>query len=322
MTDLMQRLAQARPTDAELDPMWPADRRAEAWDRIRAEYDGGLAPRRTKRRARWLVAAGSAAALVACTSLLGGSPASARAQLLELAVVAAENGGPVIEEGTFLHVKTESVQRNSRIFGDGATYDTNRESWVRWDGKMWAVDTRPSAGWTDYQVFAPSDELGDPTPELVSTLPTEPAELRAYLDEHVQGSSSHEEAVFVAVYDLVQSHFLDSERLAAVLTVLADVDGVATEEVVVDGRDAVEVTFTEIWGVLKGTQSFTVDKATAQLIASNKVDPGGTYDSRTVLVEVVDEVPSDVLEVIDRHGQGARLCEDGTPADEEEGTCP
>lgn len=318
MTDLMQRIAHARPTDTELDRMWPAERRAHVLDRVR--HEARTKPRRTTpRRTRWLAAAGTAvAAAVAGPALLGGSPASARAQLIELSLAAAENGGPVISEGSYLHVKTESVQRNSAVFGDGSTYDTNRESWIRWDGTLWAIDTRPSAGWTEYHRFPASDpSLRDPTPEFVNTLPTDPTELRAYLDERVQGSSSHEEAIFVAVVDLLQSHFLDSSRLSAALGVLAEIEAVDTEDVVVDGRDAVEITYTEHWWGLSGTESVTVDRATAQVLGVAESDPGGTYDSTTTLIEVVDAVPADVLASYDQHSNGSRICADGQPADDD-----
>jgi len=142
--------------------------------------------------------------------------------------------GPVIAEGTFLHIKTEALQKNSRVFGDGQTLDTNRESWVRWDGKTWAIDTRPSAGWREYHVIPRTDEedaLSNPTPEFAASLPDDPDTLRAYLDENVSGSNSHEEALFVAVADLARSHFLPPETLSAALQVLADVDGVETEDV-------------------------------------------------------------------------------------------
>lgn len=138
----------------------------------------------------------------------------------------------------FLHVKTEALQQNSGIFGDGKTLDTNRESWIRWDGKTWAIDSRPSAGWREYQLFPRAAEpyLNNPTPESAAALPDDPDAVRTYLDEHVSGSNSHEEAIFVAVCDLTRSQFLPPETLAAALRVLADVDGIETKDVTFHGR--------------------------------------------------------------------------------------
>ena len=64
-------------------------------------------------------------------------------------------------------------------------------SWVRWDGEIWAIDTRRSAGWREYHEFARADEpsFGNPTPEFAASLPDHPDALRTYLDEHVSGSN-------------------------------------------------------------------------------------------------------------------------------------
>ena len=62
---------------------------------------------------------------------------------------------------------------------------------MRWDGEIWAIDTRPSAGWREYHEFARADEpsFGNPTPEFAASLPDHPDALRTYLDEHVSGSN-------------------------------------------------------------------------------------------------------------------------------------
>lgn len=248
-----------------------------------------------RRRTPWLAAA-AVAGLVAfpIATSLGDSSAQA---LTELASVAAEQSGPVLAPGTFLHIKTESVSERSAIFDDGKTLDTNREQWVSWDGRIMAIDSRPSAGWTDYMVFdrPRQPSFGAPTPEFAASLPDTEAELAAYLDENVSGSNSREEAIFTAVTDLAHSNFLPPETLSAALLVLADVDGVSVKDVEVDGRPAVEISYTAWWARLIVDDTVTIDKETARVINVRQSDPTGSYRSDTVLTEVVGEVPPDVL---------------------------
>lgn len=178
MPDLMQQLNDARPTETELDRTWPEDQRVEALARI---LDTPSSDTRRPRRAAWLAAAATAAGLAVVPAGVGSDPAAAQADLQKLAMAAVSSEGPVIAEGTFLHVKTEALQQNSGIFGDGKTLDTNRESWIRWDGKTWAIDSRPSAGWREYQLFPRAAEpyLNNPTPESSAALPDDPDALRS-----------------------------------------------------------------------------------------------------------------------------------------------
>lgn len=303
MTDLMQRLTAARPTEAELDTLWAPERRAATRARVLAPAS---ARPRHPRRTAWLAAAAVTGAFVVVPQVVDGGAAAAE-DLRQLAVAAAEQGGAPAR-GTFLHVTTEAVQRNSRLFGDGEVLDTNRERWIRWDGHTWAIDTRPSAGWTEHHVFERTTDVSvnNPTPEFAAALPDEPEALGAYLHENVSGSSSHEETMFVAVADLARSQMLPPETLSAALLVLADVDGVSTEDVAVEGRDAVEVTFEQWWGGLVGTQTVTFDRATGRILAERESDPGGSYESVTTMVEVVDEVPADVRADFERYDDGER----------------
>lgn len=319
MTDLMNRLSGARPTDGDLRTTWPEDERQILLDRIRAQAEGKVG--RPRRRVVWLAAAAVTTAVVVPV-VAGGGDAEARAEILRLAAVASSADGLGLTPGTYLHVKTESVQENSRLLGDGQTLDTHREAWVRWDGAMWAIDTRPSAGWTEYHHFDADAEgsFGSPTPEFVAQLPDAPAELRDYLDSTVSGSNSHDEALFVAVTDLAHSHLLDPATLAVALEAIADVDGVQTDDVVVEGRAAVEISFRRFPVDLLGVDSFTIDKETAQVLGTASSSPGGTYTSTTTLLEGVAEIPADVLAAYEQYGSGSRICADGREA-EGDGDC-
>jgi hypothetical protein len=288
MTDLMEQLRQARPTDAELERMWPIQDRAVVLDRVLTD----TTTRRTRRKA-WLVAAAITGALVVVPGVDDSGNADADFRALAMAAVRTE--GPVIQEGTYLHVKTEAIQHNSSIFDDGRTYHTNREMWVRWNGTKWAIDSPPSGRWHDYNVFFRPKHpyVNYPTPEFAASLPDDPDRLRAYLDAHVSGSNSHDEALFVAITDLARSHFMPPETLGAALKVLADVDGVETHNVTVRGRPVVEVTYDRFWGLID-THTVVLDRATARVIAEHEWNPGGTYDITTTAVEVVDHIPPQV----------------------------
>lgn len=78
------------------------------------------------------------------------------------------------------------------------------------------------------------------------------------------------------------------------MRVLADVDGVETKDVTVQGRSAVEITYSSFWGRFTGRDSITVDRDTARVISESQSDPAGTYEVTTTLVEVVTEIPQDV----------------------------
>ncbi|QCX26801.1 hypothetical protein [Nocardioides jishulii] len=314
MTDLLDRLEAARPTQAALDSRLPAD----VLERIKADVARETTPRARPphRRRRVLAAVAATIAGVVIVPVLAGSDGSAaRADLTELAMVAANSDGPAITPGTFLHVKTEALQRNSRLFGDGRTLDTHREQWVRWDGVVWVIDTRPSAGWTDYMVLPKNDGH---SPELAAELPDSASDLRAHLDRTVSGSNSHEEAIFVAITDWVYSNLLPPKTLAAALEVLADVDGVETKDVTVRGREAIEVSFNRYWFDLISTESMVIDRETARTISEYDSDLGGTYELETTLVEVVEEIPADVLRDFAAHKDDGRVYNDGhaPPADE------
>ena len=307
-----------RPTTEPLDPHWSAETLAAIMAQpVLRDGKGRTRTGRSRRRSAWLAAAAAVVGVIAVPTVMTSGGASAHAELLQLAKVAADADGPAISPGTYLHVKTESLQENSRIFSDGRRLDTDREAWVRWDGATWAVDTRPSAGWTEYHRFAAPGEasFGSPTPAFISALPDSVAELRTYLDDTVSGSNSHNEALFVAISDLAGSRMLDPKTFAVALEVLADVDGVETQDVVVDGRAAVEVRYASNFGMgFLGRESFTVERKTAQVLRVADSDPSGTYQSQTRLIEVVDEVPTSVLSKHRQYGNGSRICADGREA--------
>ena len=91
---------------------------------------------------------------------------------------------------------------------------------------------------------------------------------------------------------------------------LADVPGVAVREVVVDGRDAVELEYVRMFNSLIDSTTVTIDPATARVISERTSNPGLTYESTTTLTEVVDEIPAEVMRTLREHRNGHRVCLD------------
>jgi len=221
--------------------------------------------------------------------------------------------GPVLAEGSWLHERSTSLQRNSPTVRDGLVLDSERETWTSWDGEVYLVERRPSAGWTSYDVlderFAPS--IGNPTPAFSANLPDEAGALRAYLDQRVFGSSSHEEAVFEALIHLATSHTLPPRTLAAALEALAEVDGVQTTDERVEGRPAVEVSFED--DVTSSAETMVVDRSTGQVLAMRQHSRASDYTSTTTLSEVVTAIPADVLATFTTYGDGGITCDADRP---------
>jgi len=291
-------LSPARPTQVELDHMWSSA--------------SGRRPRRFRRTAPLVVAAAAAAVAVVTIPALDSGDAVA-ADLRDLSRAAVSYDGPVLGEGSWLHERSESLQRNDAKLSDGAVLDTHRETWTRWDGQVLLIERRPSEGWTTYDVFDDDFPASyqEPTPAFAQTLPDDAEGLRAYLDSKVFGSSSHSEALFEALTGLATSHTLPPPTLAAAYEALADIDNVRTSDVQIDGRPAVEVTYEE--ELTSSTDSITVDRATGQVLSTSLHSLQSTYTSTTVLSEVVDTVPEDVLKAFKDHEEDVRYDVTGRP---------
>jgi len=270
----------------------------------------GHRPRRSRRTAL-LVAAAAAVAAVSLPVFNSGDAVAA--DLHDLSRAAVSYDGPALREGNWLHERSESVQRNDAGLSDGAVIDTGRETWTRWDGRILLIEQRPSRGWTTYDVFDDDNPASyqEPTPEFAQTLPDDADGLRAYLDDRVDGSSSHSEALFEALTALATSHTLPPRTLAAAYEALADVDHVRTSDVEIDGRPAVKIAYEE--ELTSSAESIIVDRATGQVLSTSLRSPRSTYTSTTTLSEVVDAVPAEVLKAFQEHEEDVRYDATGRP---------
>ncbi|MXG89187.1 CU044_5270 family protein [Nocardioides flavescens] len=312
--DLLDRLADHRPTDAALDRLWSPERRAALRERL-------TEPRPVVRRRPRRVLLAAAAALVVAVpvvhEVVAPDAAQARADLTALAATAAADDGPVLAPGQYLHVRTHSEQHNRWPREGGETYINDRDAWIGWDGSYTAVETRPTrdeiAEWfRNEDTGKPS--IHDPTPAFAATLPTDAEAFRAYLEPRVSGSNSHEEALYSAVTSLIRSQYLPPDTLAAALGALADVDGVRTEDVTVEGREAVRISYDRFVVSWVSEDSVTVDRATAQPLRDENRSLQGSYRSDVLEREVVDALPAEVTAVFAAHPDGVLLCPDGSEA--------
>ena len=142
-------------------------------------------------------------------------------------------------------------------------------------------------------------DFDEPTPAFLATYPTDPDALKSFLRTRVHGSTSTDEAVFVAIGDMLRTQLPSPELRAAGFRVLAMTDHVRVTPGVADarGRSTVRVDFT---GRPHVTESLFFDPATSRI--TEEADfAGGDFVDRTVTVrnEVTHSVPRAVVACAD-----------------------
>lgn len=314
-------LSQLRPPTPTLDPEWSTQTLSAITERgidhrTQIDVDGMPSPAsarhpRRARRAALLVAAAASVAVAAIPVLDSGDAVAVDLHELSQAAIAYDSSA--LGRGTLLHERSDSSQHNDADLSDGTDLDTQRETWTSWEGDVLLIEKRPSLGWTSYDTLADQapDSYQNPTPAFADTLPNGAADLRAYLDSRVSGSSSHAEALFAALTGLATSHTLPPATLAAAYEAIADLDHVHTADVQIDGRPAIAITYEE--GQTSSTDSITVDRATGQVLIETQQSLQSTYTATTTLSEIVDTVPPAVRKAFDAHQEGVRYDAAGHP---------
>ena len=300
--DAMAGVAAYRPREQDLAREWSPDRRAAVLHRIldtpRQTGAGTGAPGRPGRgwRRPAGIAAVAAGVLVGASLLLPadlpGAPTSAAAvQLERLAVTAAASPERVIGAGEFLRLRTRDVQ-------DGAW--VARVSWTDDEGRVWRVDRgqdRPERPvWERRWTFGPGgSSVNNPSPEFLDTLPTEPDALAGYLRERVTGSTSVDEAVFVAVGDLLRTGFAPPQLRAAAIRVLRTVPRVSVEPGEDSlGRAAVVVTYVDQTARPGVTQVLLLDARTSALLEERTTAADLDFVSTVQDSDIVTDLPDRV----------------------------
>jgi hypothetical protein len=326
--DILATLATYRPSVDSVEAEWSTTERAELLAQILSEPAAAPASRlRFKPRLRTVgVLAGIAAAAVIAvlvpTLLPSGSPggpdAAAAASLHRLAQVAAGAAGPTVGPGQFQF--TESVQ--TQYIGN-PTGSAHSDQWQSGAGDVWEQTTSsaPSA-WPTGCLYRPHDApptpsgstnttyrpdprypvFGSETQAFLNTLPTDPTTLYTYLHQHTQGGTSSDDAVFLAVADLLTNGVASPQLRAASIRVLAlDQMHISVEADTHDsrGRTAIAVDYHDGHYV----DALYFDPHTSQLLEARQGDDGGkTYWTRVVIRQsVTSAVPASVLSCVAAH---------------------
>ncbi|WP_460603458.1 hypothetical protein [Jatrophihabitans fulvus] len=135
---------------------------------------------------------------------------------------------------------------------DGRLVATGERSqdWIAPDGTVWSYRTGGTGGPECFRFpLDGAPGTSSPTRSWFDGLPTDPAALDRWLRSHVSGSTSRDEAVFVAVGDMLRDGGpLASSRLrASLVSVLSRTGGVTVHRAVTgpDGRAAVRADFVD-----------------------------------------------------------------------------
>jgi hypothetical protein len=296
-------VAAYRPNETTLSAEWSSGRRTAVLEKILAEpavrtgHDL-LAIGRARRR--WVpaaVIAGAAAAAVVAIGVVlpSGTPgaatsAAAAEQLEKLAVRAEASPADLVGPGQFGHVLETFVQT-------GASAGTVvNESWTGYDGTIWRRDVNgalgPGVTYLEFPPGAGGSELSWPTPKLLASLPTNVDELNAYLRRNVTGSSSKDEAVFVAVGDLLRGGYAPPALRAAMIRVLELTPHItATKTHDSLGRPAYRIDFVDHAIRPHETETLMFDPNTSAILEEADRNPISSYTGTYTEDTTVDSVP-------------------------------
>jgi hypothetical protein len=303
----LARLAGHRPTSDELVAAWSSSRRERVLDGILTAISSdarletarnrtprhigatvGGAPTRGRRRLVALVgiAAAAAVAISVVPALLSPQSLPAADAIDRLAQAAGRSQALVIPDGKFLHMIVEETQHGG---GESANGTRTHESWTDADGHLWRKDT--DNGQVSY-LSLPSLDGGpvDMSPRGVAKLPTDADALLDHLESRVEGSTSRDEAVFVAVGDMTRMGYTPPAVRAAAIQALGTLPEVSAEE----SHGQVTLTYTDDSARPGVRQSLVFDAATTRLVAETLTAPDMTFRSETLSSEVVDGVPAAV----------------------------
>lgn len=292
----MDAVISARPEADAIDQAWYIGRRQQVLQQVMATARPVAAPTPLRpRRPRWgLIAA--AVALVAAAGLFAqvllpmGAPGSPQAAAALDRLASAVPVQEPIPDGHFeltVYQETGKAETENGFIA----YRTERSTWLAPDGWAWARQTGDDAA---YHLFSPVPRNYD-----LNLVPADPTVMEAYLRARVMGSSSVEEALFVAVVNTLSFDPTPAATRAAAIRMLAGVPGVTVTEGATDprGRPATEVRFVDEKHRPGVANSLYLDPADAQLLAEvQTVDGKPDYTCVYIERRIVDSLPADVVE--------------------------
>lgn len=273
MSDPIDRLSAYRPTTTILEAQWGPEARALLRDQIPAEPASRGRLRFVPRR-QWPAAAAiaSGAAVVAA---LGG---------VVVAVASRSDDGGAVASGFVTgerrdtprvgaHQYAYRAETGYSIKADGTAVRTGTSrDWVSPDGTDWSIRTGDGIGAPGcFRFPLPGGaSFQTPTQAFFDGLPTEAGALRKYVRSHVSGSTSRDEATFVAAGDMLRYTDLlaSSDLRAAYVQVLAQTGYTTLHEQDTDqlGRPAIRADFVDATNRPGETSSLYFDPQTFQLL--------------------------------------------------------
>ena len=319
-TDSLTRLATIRPDEDTLARDWSPARRADVLARVHAATSDAPAAATvtplTRRRllpARRLVAASVllAVGFAGASVVTSGMPSASA--LESLARTARAQAATAIPAGQFAHLVTTSTQTGFQVSapdpvkaaagdlpGDPARTETRvLESWTSADGITWRHDTESMSSAAAAGATTTRDwrfcSSGQFSPSSVAALPTTASALEASVRASAQGSNSADEAVFVALGDLLRLGYADPALRAAAIDVLAGIPGVTTSTVTRNGQPALVVVFRDEAHRPGVAQTLTFDPGTSVLVAEGMTAPDTAYSAVHSQQQFTAEVPAAVV---------------------------
>lgn len=298
MTNLLDR---TRPTRDAVAGEWTSADSARILETVKST------PTQRRHARRWLIGAAAAGVAGALTvpALVPGwfLPSASAAELEPVAAAAGARPSLTWVEGQFLHTRTTTSQHDRDVNSDRVIDD-----WRTPDGWTWSRRGRAGAAPNEFFIFPPA--FGWMRPGYAATMPTEPHLLDAFLRARVSGSTSQDEAVFVAIGDMLREEAAPADLRAASIRVLGMNPHVKVTKVTVAGKPAVRAAFVDEAARPGSQQSLVLDSASGHLLGEELSHPQGRYTSTVTVREVVDALPADVVKAV-----GERK----TPRDVEDG---
>ena len=318
MSDVLDDLVALRPDATTIDRVWAPQQQSGTLAAVLADGQRPVArdhrltrPPRQARRRRYAIGAAVLAVAAAAVSLQivlphsspgGATPAAAEA-LEGLAITAAASdpvdlAGP----GQFRHLVVQTWQAAMPDRQVPETWQTF-ESWTASDGRSWRHNYgHDSTGHKIDQslAFPPGgDQTFSASPAFLAGLPTDAGRLRQYLRSHASGSSSRDEAVFVAVGDLLRTGLASPKLRAAAIRVLEHTPHVTIGTPRTDAlaRSVIRFDFIDNSKRANEIQSLLFDSKSAALVEEIEGYGSGQpwFTSTLVSSGVTSSVPSQVV---------------------------
>ncbi|HEV7204393.1 MAG TPA: hypothetical protein VGN18_07250 [Jatrophihabitans sp.] len=270
--DPIGRLAAYRPTPTSVLDEWDARARDEARSRVLAAPVARM-HFRPARRTRTLIA--PLAAVAAVVALIGGIVYATTGSGDDHAQPAGPvyqapsyRDTPLVGPGRYSHRTVTSYKLTP---GHDPLVTGTSQDWIAPTGQVWSRRTTPGAADKCYHFpFSAPATFDSPSQAFVAALPTDPSALLGYFRTHVSGSSSRDEAVFLAVGDMLRAAdgLATSQLRAALAGMLSHSARVTVHPDVVDfrGRAAVRADFVEGKDRPGELDSLYFDASTYQLL--------------------------------------------------------